>query len=143
MKIKTCILLSLSFLLFLSCAALHDTFSSLPEGRQRDGYRVLTSEEAYRWYELGEKIIFVDVGLRHEYALERIEGSIWVDLEEVESEAAEKLPDKEETIFLYCRLGRRNHEAAVSLTEQGYQNVFAIGRMRDWPGGTQRGTPPE
>lgn len=53
----------------------------------------------------------------------------------------EKLPqlgfsDKEKTIILYCRSGRRSEIAKETLQKMGYKNVINAGGVKDW---TERG----
>ncbi len=45
----------------------------------------------------------------------------------------EALPDKEATLLIYCRSGRRSKDAAQKLLALGYQNVYDFGGVIDWP----------
>ena len=45
----------------------------------------------------------------------------------------EALPDKEATLLVYCRSGRRSKDAAQKLLELGYQSVYDFGGVIDWP----------
>ena len=47
--------------------------------------------------------------------------------------SAEALPDKEATLLIYCRSGRRSKDAAQKLLELGYQSVYDFGGVIDWP----------
>ena len=46
----------------------------------------------------------------------------------------EVLPDLEQTIYVYCRSGRRSKEAADKLVQMGYTNIIEIGGILDWTG---------
>ena len=45
----------------------------------------------------------------------------------------EALPDKEATLRVYCRSGRRSKDAAQKLLALGYQSVCDFGGVIDWP----------
>ncbi|MBS6311963.1 MAG: rhodanese-like domain-containing protein [Firmicutes bacterium] len=49
------------------------------------------------------------------------------------SEMPEALPDKEATLLVYCRSGRRSKDAAQKLLALGYQSVYDFGGVIDWP----------
>ena len=48
-------------------------------------------------------------------------------------EAAKDMPDKEATLLVYCRSGRRSKDAAQKLLALGYQSVYDFGGVIDWP----------
>ena len=41
--------------------------------------------------------------------------------------------DKEATLLVYCRSGRRSKDAAQKLLALGYQSVYDFGGVIDWP----------
>ena len=45
----------------------------------------------------------------------------------------EEPPDKEATLLVYCRSGRRSKDAAEKLLKLGYQSVYDFGGVIDWP----------
>ena len=53
--------------------------------------------------------------------------------ESIGSEMPETLPDKEATLLIYCRSGRRSKDAAQKLLALGYQSVYDFGGVIDWP----------
>ena len=64
-------------------------------------------------------------------------GVLWeVTHDEITADtASEKLPDKNKTVLLYCRTGRRSEIAAKTLIELGYTNVYDFGGITtDWTG---------
>ncbi len=44
------------------------------------------------------------------------------------------LPDRNQKILVYCRSGRRSKEAAQTLADMGYTNIFEFGGIIDWTG---------
>ena len=63
---------------------------------------------------------------------EKLQLSILSRLEQT-ALAQETLPDKEATLLIYCRSGRRSKDAAQKLLALGYQNVYDFGGVIDWP----------
>ena len=62
--------------------------------------------------------------------------SLWREsgrYESIGSEMPEALPDKESTLLVYCRSGRRSKDAAEKLLALGYQSVYDFGGVIDWP----------
>lgn len=45
----------------------------------------------------------------------------------------EALPNKEAVLIVYCRSGRRSKAAAEKLIDLGYENVYDMGGIIDWP----------
>ncbi len=93
----------------------------------------ISPAEAKKRADSGEKVIFLDVRTPDEYRTSHIPGSILLPVDEVEARAALLLPDKEMPIFVYCRSGRRSERAARTLMNLGYQHVYNLGGLRDWP----------
>ena len=67
------------------------------------------------------KAVAVDVREPDEYAVGHIPGAKLLPLGEVNSRAAEVLPEKEATWLVYCRTGRRSAEAVQKLDALGYR----------------------
>lgn len=96
-------------------------------------YQNITPEEALQRLENEDQIILLDVRTEPEHAEVRIPGSILIPLQTLAEEAPLQLTDKEATIFIYCRSGRRSLEAAEILLELGYTQVYDLGGIIDWP----------
>lgn len=73
------------------------------------------------------------VRTREEYDGGHIENAVLVPNESIGSEMPETLPDKEATLLVYCRSGRRSKDAAQKLLALGYQSVYDFGGVIDWP----------
>ena len=125
-------LLAASLALLSGCA-----LSKAKEGKAEDmpdkaAYQKISAEEAYEMM-VSQEVVVVDVRTREEYDGGHIENAVLVPNESIGSEMPEALPDKEATLLIYCRSGRRSKDAAQKLLELGYQNVFDFGGVIDWP----------
>ncbi len=85
-------------------------------------YHKISAEEAYEMM-ISQEIV-VDVRTREEYDGGHIENAVLVPNESIGSEMPETLPDKEATLLVYCRSGRRSKDAAQKLLALGYQSVY-------------------
>ena len=118
-------------LLLVSCGGTKD--KPLPTEEDAPGkaaYHKISAEEAY---EMISQEIVVDVRTREEYDGGHIENAVLVPNESIGSEMPETLPDKEATLLIYCRSGRRSKDAAQKLLALGYQSVYDFGGVIDWP----------
>ena len=97
------------------------------------GYQKITAEEAHQMMDETTGFVLLDVRTEEEYREKRIEGAVLMPVTEIESRAEAELPDKGQTIFVYCRSGVRSANAAKTLAGLGYTNVFDIGGINDWP----------
>ncbi|TGE32172.1 rhodanese-like domain-containing protein [Desulfosporosinus sp. Sb-LF] len=89
--------------------------------------------EAKKRLELEKEIILVDVRTQDEYIENHIPRSTLIPLKVLAREASKKLPDKQATIFVYCRSGNRSRVAVTILLKQGYINVSNLGGIIHWP----------
>lgn len=92
----------------------------------------ITSEEAKNMMDQEDSIIIVDVRTQEEYDAGYIEGAVLIPDFDIEATAESLLPDKDATILVYCRSGRRSALAAQKLVELGYQNIYDFGGIIDW-----------
>lgn len=93
----------------------------------------MTMEEAKSHLDAGENIVLLDVRSKLEYVEGHIEGAINVPVNEIEYEVEEIVPDKTQTIYLYCRSGVRTIMAGDILLELGYTSIYDIGGIIYWP----------
>ena len=93
-------------------------------------YQKISAEEAYEMM-ASQEVVVVDVRTREEYDGGHIENAVLVPNESIGSEMPEALPDKEATLLVYCRSGRK--DAAQKLLALGYQGVYDFGGVIDWP----------
>ena len=100
------------------------------------GYRRISSEEAIAMMAEYPDCLILDVRRPDEYAEGHIPGAICLPNEEIGETAPEALPDKNRTILIYCRSGRRSAEAAEKLIRLGYTDVWDFGGILSYPGKT-------
>lgn len=98
-----------------------------------ESYACISAKEARGLMEKESGYVILDVRTQEEYDEGHIKGAVLLPDYEIESRAAEKLPDKEQLILVYCRSGRRSKVAAEALVKLGYSNVKEFGGIIDWP----------
>ena len=94
----------------------------------------ITGEEAMKRMEEETDFLILDVRTKEEYEEGHIKDAINIPNEVIGQEAESVLKDKEQTIFVYCRSGRRSKEACQTLCELGYSNIIDFGGIIDWKG---------
>ena len=98
------------------------------------GYIRISADEAAQMMEEQDDLVIVDVRNQSEYDEGHIPEAICIPVKKIGSEGAEKLEDKDRTILVYCRSGRRSKKAAKKLIKMGYTNVYDFGGIKDWTG---------
>ena len=101
-------------------------------------YLQITPQEAKSIMDSEKDFVILDTREQYEYDEEHIENAILNPYTEIEAKAANKLPDKDQLILVYCRSGRRSKIAAQSLADMGYTNVKEFGGIIDWPYETEK-----
>lgn len=71
--------------------------------------------------------IWVDVRTAEEFGAGHVAGAVNIPYEEIAERIGEVTTDKDATIYLYCRSGRRSGIALEALHEAGYNNAVNIG----------------
>ena len=95
-------------------------------------YKTITTEEGKKMID-EEEVKVVDVRTKEEYESGHIPGAILIPNETISENLPQELPDLKEKIVVYCRSGRRSDEAAKKLADLGYENIFDMGGLNDWP----------
>jgi phage shock protein E len=72
--------------------------------------------------------VVIDVRSPEEYKAGHIKNAKNIPVDKIIKDIKTAVPDKEETIVLYCRSGRRSEIAEKTLKEMGYKNVINAGR---------------
>ncbi len=93
----------------------------------------INAEKAKEMMDAGDKLIILDVRTQEEYQEGHIEGAILIPDFEIESKAEEILTDKNTTVLVYCRSGRRSALASQKLSDLGYTSIYDFGGIIDWP----------
>ncbi len=97
-----------------------------------NGYQQISQDEAKTIMDSGEQIVIVDVRTEEEYAQGHIVDAICIPNEMIDEEVTQKLPDKEQTILVYCRSGNRSRQAAQKLADLGYTDIREFGGIQTW-----------
>jgi rhodanese-related sulfurtransferase len=126
----TTLMLLITITLFTGCSKKTDTE---PYQKSTDlEFTTITAAEAKNMMDTDSEITILDVRTEEEYNTGHIEGSILLPNDEISEQAEEKLKDKDATILVYCRSGRRSAMAAEVLSELGYTKVYDFGGILDW-----------
>ena len=70
--------------------------------------------------------VLVDVRSPQEYVEGHLDNSILIPEYELKSSALNMLPNKDETIIVYCSSGTRSKKAQRKLEKMGYKNVYNV-----------------
>ena len=98
------------------------------------GYEQISQEETQRIMDTEDNIIILDVRTQQEFDEGHIPNAICIPNETITDDDIAQLPDKQQTILVYCRSGRRSKEASKKLSLLGYTNIKEFGGIIDWIG---------
>ena len=99
----------------------------------RTGFEVISAIEGKAMMDEDASIILLDVRTSVEYNNEHIEGAMLLTLDNIEATANRVIPDKTATYIIYCRSGNRSNQASELLVDMGYENIYDMGGIIDWP----------
>lgn len=109
------VLLMSTFLLIFSCRNLQ----GLSANKQYVNLQAVEfSEESKK-----PDILLLDVRTHDEFKTGHIKGAILIPIQELESRLNEILNQKDKTILIYCRSGRRSVKASKILYRNGFRNI--------------------
>lgn len=108
---------------------------------QGSGVESVNADQALELLANDPSIVLLDVREYSEHIEKRIEGSQLLSLSVIEVLLENQFPNKETTFIVYCRSGRRSAEAIEIMLEKGYQNIYDLGGLNDWPYETISGRP--
>jgi len=111
----------------------------LLSGCSSASYTQISQDEAMKMKQEQSDCLIVDVRRPDEFAEGHIAGAVNVPNETIEDEAPEALPDKDQTLLIYCRSGNRSKEASQKLADMGYTKVYEFGGINTWEGETETG----
>jgi molybdopterin/thiamine biosynthesis adenylyltransferase/rhodanese-related sulfurtransferase len=86
----------------------------------------ITTPEAHRLYAEGSPHVFVDVRPRDEWDEGHLPGAVHLPRNNLESRVEALIPDKSQTLVVYCASGTRSAFAAKTLRELGYANAVNL-----------------
>ena len=75
--------------------------------------------------------IWVDVRTAEEFGAGHVAGAVNIPYDEITDRIGEVASDKDATIYLYCRSGRRSGIALEALREAGYNNAVNVGGLEE------------
>ena len=124
--------LAASLALLSGCALSRAKADTAEDMTDKAAYQKISAEEAYEMM-ASQEIVVVDVRTQEEYDGGHIPNAILVPNESIGDDMPEALPDKEATLLIYCRSGRRSKEASEKLLKLGYKSIYEFGGVIDWP----------
>lgn len=78
-------------------------------------------------------VVIIDVRTQEEYDERHIKNAVLIPHYELYEKVKQIIPDKSETILIYCRSGARSSAAEKILLYFGYKNVYDFGGINNWP----------
>ena len=124
-RLLCCLFAAVFTLTAVSCAA--------APIKEEPVYKNITAEEAKHMMDTEEGYAILDVRTEEEFAAGHIEGAVLIPDYEIEALAPTLLPDKSQTLLVYCRSGRRSKLASEALVAMGYTSIYEFGGIIDWP----------
>ncbi|MCH3916609.1 MAG: rhodanese-like domain-containing protein [Spirochaetia bacterium] len=104
-----------------------------PQENNQAVYHTITPQEAKKRLDTDKDIILLDVRTESEFTQGHIPGAKNIPLQELSDVASAQLPNKDATIFVYCRSGNRSKTASKALVKLGYTQIYDLGGIIDWP----------
>lgn len=97
-------------------------------------YEKISMSEGIKRMKSDENFILLDVRRADEFATGHIPGAVNLPNEQIGKAEIPSLPDKNQTIYIYCRSGNRSKLAADKLLALGYTNLIEFGGILDYTG---------
>ena len=133
---KKLLILCMTFLCILTGCGNAD---SVQNTEQKSGYKQVSMEEGLELMEADSDYILLDVRRDDEFEEGHIPGAINIPNESIGTEEIAELPDKNQTIYVYCRSGNRSKQASQKLVDLGYTDVIEFGGIIDYSGEIEKG----
>lgn len=100
---------------------------------QSDGINVLSPKDFIEQAKADTTAIILDVRTPEEYKEEHLAGARQLDfLNTSVFDAGIKLLDKSHTYYVYCRSGKRSHNACMKMQKQGLKVFDMEGGILNW-----------
>lgn len=92
------------------------------------GYRYenINYENAQIILKNNKEAVLLDVRSPQEYREGHLQNAINIPLYDVKQKIERQVPNKEETIIIYCQTGNRSKTAADICRKKGYENIYNI-----------------
>lgn len=114
-------------LMLTACAA------SVPLPESMPPSEIISPEAAKKIMDSGSDYFLLDVRTQEEYDVEHIDGAVLIPDTELAERISELPENRDTTILVYCRSGRRSALSASLLAELGYSSVKDFGGIINWP----------
>jgi len=116
------------------CAA-QEYAKSVKQETVMNTFKSVTMNEGLELMKKDSNFILLDVRTLEEYKAGHIPSAVQLTNETFTKQDAEKLlKDKNQTIYCYCRSGRRSKQSSQKLVNFGYTNVIEIGGIISYSG---------
>ena len=102
--------------------------------KEQAKYQRITADEAQVLMQKERDYLILDVRSPEEFAEGHIPHAINIPMEQFGEDPPKELPDRNQTIFVYCVKGIRSMNVANRLAHMGYKNIVEMGGIQDWHG---------
>ena len=102
--------------------------------KEQAKYRRITADEAQVLMQREQDYLILDVRSPEEYEQGHIPHAINIPIERIGDVPPKELPDRNQTIFVYCSKGVRSMNVSNRLAHMGYKNIVEMGGLQDWNG---------
>lgn len=109
------------------------------ENVMKNTYEKISMSEGLKRMESDEGYILLDVRRADEFAAGHVPGAVNLPNEKIGKAEIPSLPDKNQTIYIYCRSGNRSKQAADKLLALGYTSLVEFGGILDYTGELEYG----
>ena len=140
-RIKAIILITFIIVIIIaSIGIINHTVGGETSGgdKKMNGYTSITMDEAKEIFSTQGDYIILDVRRADEFAQGHIPGALNIANEDITDAEPAELPDKEQTIYVYCRSGNRSKQASAKLADMGYTHIIEFGGIIDWTGAVEK-----
>lgn len=102
-------------------------------------FKSVSMDEGLKLMASDKGFVLLDVRTPEEFSSGHIPGAIQLTNETFTKQDAENLlKDKNQTIYVYCRSGRRSKQSSQKLIDFGYTNVVEIGGILSYTGPVEK-----
>ena len=95
--------------------------------------KTISASEVYESIKTGKNIVLLDVREDYEYKNGHIKGARLLPLGEIKTKIDTMNVPRETKLVVYCQSGARSAKACNILTHKGYNNVYNLGGIMNWP----------
>ena len=101
------------------------TACAAPSGGSDAGFTPISPQKAKEMMDAGQELLILDVREQDEYDSGHIPGAKLLPLSTIRpASAAQIIPDKYQTVLVYCHSGRRSRKACLLLSKLGYTHIW-------------------